>query len=239
MLDGRACIPGPEGGVSPNMDVRWDYLSLKDSDPIAKGGLRLVFPFPGDPGLLVKVMRPDKAASRYGNEGGTWFRRNRRHAEYILFVREIREYIAAYAGCGRSLPFVQRIHGLAETDMGLGLVLGAARDGDGNLAPTLAKLIYTGGFDERAETAFRDFLRDILECDVVVADLHERNLVYAAGADGRSHFVMIDGLGSSTILPLKAWFPSLNLRSKRKRVERLEKRVAGRLAAFRAGAPIP
>lgn len=220
------------------MDVSGEYLSLKDSSPIAKGGLRLVFPYPGDPSRLVKVMRPDKVASRYGDEGGTWFRRNRRHGEYILFVREIREYIAAYASHGRSLPFVQRIRGLVETDLGLGLVLDAARDREGNLAPTLAKVIFSGGFDREAEEALATFLREMQECDVVFADLHERNLVYAAGEDGKLRFVMIDGLGSSTILPLKSWFPSLNRRSKAKRIERLRKRVKGRLDAFNAGTPM-
>ncbi|MBX3740899.1 MAG: hypothetical protein KF712_07910 [Akkermansiaceae bacterium] len=221
------------------MDVNGDYLSLKDSSPIAKGGLRLVFPYPGDPSRLVKVMRPDKVASRYGDEGGTWFRRNRRHGEYILFVREIREYIAAYASHGRSLPFVQRIRGMVETDLGLGLVLDAARDREGNLAPTLAKVIFNGAFNREAEEALATFLREMLECDVVFADLHERNLVHAAGEDGKLRFVMIDGLGESNLLPLKSWFPSLNRSSKRKRIERLEKRVAGRLAAFRSGNPIP
>lgn len=233
-----ACIPAPEAGVSPHMDMSEEYLTLKDSSPIAQGGVRLVFPYPGDPSRLVKVMRPDKVASRYGNEGGTWFRRNRRHGEYILFVREIREYIAAYACHGISLPFVQRIRGLVETDLGLGMVLDAARDRKGNLAPTLAKVIFTGCFDQQAEEALATFLRQMMECDVVFADLHERNLVYAAGEDGKLQFVMIDGLGSSTILPLKSWFPSLNRSSKRKRIERLRKRVERRLDAFNAGTPM-
>jgi len=221
------------------MDVSPDLLLLKDSTPIASGGLRLVFPYPGDPSRLVKVMRPDKVASRYGDEGGTWFRRNRRHGEYILFVREIREYIAGYASHGRSLPFVQRIRGMVETDLGLGLVLDAARDAQGNLAPTLAKVIATGGFDVRAQQAFEDFLRDMLECDVVFSDLHERNLVYAVGTDGVLRFVMIDGLGSSTLIPFKSFSRLLNRRSKAKRIERLRKRVKLRTDAFAAGTPVP
>ncbi|MNY82585.1 PhoP regulatory network protein YrbL [compost metagenome] len=50
---------------------------------------------------------------------------------------------------------------------------------------------------------------------------------------------MIDGLGSSTFLPFKMWIRAINLRSKRKRIDRLRKRLEGRLAAYRAGKPIP
>ena len=221
------------------MEASADYLELKDSEPIAKGGLRLVYPYPGDPSRLVKVMRPDKAASRYGEEGGSWFRRNRRHGQYILFVREIREYIAAYASHGVSLPFVQRIRGLIETDLGLGLVLDAARDREGRLAPTLAKVIQTGAYDQSAREALETFVKEMLECDVVLADLHERNLVYAVDQEGAMRFVMIDGFGSSTIFPLKSWFPSINRRSKEKRVRRLRKRIAMRTDAFEAGTPMP
>ncbi len=73
----------------------------------------------------------------------------------------------------------------------------------------------------------------------MVADLHERNLVYASGADGGRLFVMIDGLGSCTILPFKNWSPFLNRRSKIKRISRLRKRIARRIAAFNEGNPIP
>lgn len=220
------------------MDACGEYLSLKDSSPITRGGLRLVYQHPHDPGLLVKVMRPEALAGRYG-EKGTWWRRNRRHGAYILFVREIREFIAGCVAAGKSQPHFQKIVGLAETDRGLGLVVEAARDPEGNLAPTAAKLIQVGGFDARAKAALEDLKRAILDCQVILADLHERNIVYARMQDGTDRFVMIDGLGSSTILPFKKWFPSINRRSKQKRVERLEKRIAGRVEAYDAGSPMP
>lgn len=213
-------------------------LALKDATPIAKGGVRLVYPFPGNPDLLVKVMRPEVVSGRYG-ERGTWFRRNRRYGPYILFMREIREYVAACTGHGGNASFVHKITGLVDTDLGLGLVMEAARDAEGNLAPTAAKLIFEGRYDENAAAALEEFLTDILESNVVFADLHERNIVYARGRDGRDRFVMIDGLGSSTFLPFKSWSRTINRRAKRKRIERLRKRIEGRLAAFRSGNPRP
>jgi len=213
-------------------------LALKNAPPIAKGGIRLVFLHPENPDWLVKVMRPEVVSSRYG-ESGTWFRRNRRFRQYILFMREIREYVAACASHGGSPSFVHKITGLVDTDLGMGLVMEAARDAEGNLAPTAAKLIFEGRYDERAAVALEEFLKAIVESDVVFADLHERNIVYARSKDGQDRFVMIDGLGASNFLPLKSWFPSINRKSKEKRVRRLRKRVEGRLKAFREGRPVP
>ena len=214
-------------------------MALKDTTPIAKGGVRLVYPFPGNPDLLVKVMRPEVVAGRYG-ESGTWFRRNRRYGPYILFMREIREYVAACASQkSGTASFVHKITGLVDTDLGLGLVMEAARDAEGHLAPTAAKLIFEGRYDDRAAAALERFLADILESNVVFADLHERNIVYARGKDGEDRFIMIDGLGSSTFLPFKTWIRAINLRSKRKRIDRLRKRIEGRLEAYRSGKPRP
>jgi hypothetical protein len=212
-------------------------LVLKHLQPLAKGNVRLVFEHPETPDLLVKVMRPDLVAARYG-EGAAWFRRRRRHGSYVLFLREIREYVAGYASAGHALSFAQKVCGLVETDLGLGLVTEAARGADGKLAPTVAKLIQVGDFDEAAEAALERFLNGLLESDLVVSDLHERNIVYACGPDGARTFVMIDGLGCSNLLPFKGWFRSVNRRSKEKRVARLRRRIALRVAALLEGKPM-
>jgi hypothetical protein len=213
-------------------------LHLKHLQPLAKGNVRLVFEHPSNPALLVKVMRPDHVESRYGG-GAAWFRRGRRFEHYLLFVREIREYVATYAAAGHAVLFAQQVCGLVETDLGLGLVTEAALGSDGKLAPTLAKLVQIGQFDPEAEEALERFFVDLLGSVLVISDLHERNVVYACGRDGKRRFVMIDGLGSSTILPFKNWSGWLNRRSKVKRIARLRLRIAGRVAAYLAGNPRP
>jgi hypothetical protein len=213
-------------------------LALKHLQPLAKGNVRLVFGHPNDPAMLVKVMRPDLLESRYG-EGAAWFRSlGRRYDPYVLFLREIREYVAAYAAHGHALPYAQKVFGLVETDLGLGLVIGAVRGPDGALAPTVAKLIAIGKFDETARRSLDETLAGLLDSDIVLADLHERNLVYEK-TDGDSRFVIIDGLGLSNLLPFKSWSRALNRRSKLKRIARLRKRIASRVAAFEAGNPMP
>lgn len=215
-----------------------DLLQLQELTPLAKGNVRLVFAYPGRPEMVVKVMRPDPPLKR--KEGGEhWLSGLRRYDPYLVFLREIREFLCGCTASGAPLDFVQKVRGLVETDMGLGLVTDAALDGDSQLAPTIARLIGEGRFSGAVEAAFEDFISKLLECDLVISDLHERNLVLAVGRDGKESFQLIDGLGSSSLIPFKNWSPSLNRRSKEKRIARLRKRMARRLEAYRAGNSMP
>ena len=222
--DAACGIPRLPSRVAGGMLVRMNApLSIKDRTPLAKGGLRLVFEHPENPALLIKVMRPDAVAARY--DSGR--RKRRRFGAYILFVREMREFVAGWATHGRHLSIAQEITGFVETDMGLGLVTPAMRGKNGGLARTLATIVDHGEFDDGIRADLDDFLTVLIDCSLVVSDLHERNLVHAYdAATGKHRFVMIDGIGAPTVLPLKVWFPSLNRRSKVARVQRLHDRLA-------------
>lgn len=188
--------------------------------------------------MVVKVMRPDPPLKR--KEGGDhWLRGLRRYDPYLVFLREIREFICGCKANGAPLDFVQKVRGLVETDMGLGLVSDAALDAQGQLAPTVARLIGEGKFTALVEEAFEDFVTKLLDCDLVLSDLHERNLVLAVASDGSESFQLIDGLGSSSFIPFKSWSLGINRRSKKKRIVRLRGRMERRLEAYRAGSPMP
>jgi hypothetical protein len=213
-------------------------LPLKSGIPLAKGATRLIFQHPESPDLLVKVMRPDVVERRQSSRK-RWLRWLRRYDPYLVFLREIHEFVAAHAALGCAAPFAQVVHGFLETDLGLGLVVGAVRGPDGALAPTVSQLIARGDFDATASRALDETLDAVLQSNIVLADLHEHNLVYQQGDGGAPRFVIIDGLGTSTLLPVKDWSPWINRSSKLRRIAHLRKRVAGRLAASGADSPSP
>jgi hypothetical protein len=199
-------------------------LRLADETPVAQGRMRLVFRHPHDPSLLVKVIRPEVIDKRWGS-GMPWYKKRRRYGQYVSFIRETEEYIAGYAQHGASVPFAQKITGYVETDMGLGMVMEAALDADGNLAPTLAQLALNKRFDEEMRAELRGFAAALIESDIIVADLNPANIVRAFTPEHGHHFVIIDGLGISTILPFKRISCAINRASKRKRVEALWERI--------------
>lgn len=213
-----------------------DVLQLKDRSPLNKGNSRLVFEHPDNPNQIVKVLRPDLLESRYGS-GAPWRKRCRRYGRFRSYVREIQEFLSVYATENHAPPFLQTVIGLVETDLGLGLVTNAARDKDGSLAPNVAMLISAGRFDSTVRRDLELFYQSILNCDVVISDMNMGNMVYAYDEGHGYHFVLIDGLGNANFLPTKLLCRAINRRSKRKRYERLYKRITSRLAD--AGYPMP
>lgn len=199
-------------------------LRLGGLEPVAKGRMRLVFRHPLDPSLLIKVIRPEAIEQRWGS-GQPWYKKRRRYRQYISFVRECEEYIACCARHGGSVPFAQKITGFVETDFGLGLVMEAALDRGGNLAPTLTALAKGNQIDDAVRAELDDFIRRMMESDIIVADLNPANLVRAYTPGQGEHIVLIDGLGLSTILPFKLLSPAFNRMSKRARVRDLWKRL--------------
>lgn len=199
-------------------------IALKDQQPIAKGRMRLVFEHPSEPGLLVKVIRPDVIDARWGS-GAPWYKRQRRYRQYTSYVREMEEYIAGSAGRPEPYPFAQKITGFAQTDLGLGLVMEAVKGRDGHLAPTLVQLIAEHRFDEKIRADLETFIQAVVESDLVIADFNLNNMVYGHDARHGDHFVLIDGLGLSTILPLKLLSRRFNRMSKRGRVKQMRGKI--------------
>lgn len=199
-------------------------LQLKEQTPLTQGRSRLVFQHPHEHDWLVKVMRPDVLERRFGS-GAAWYKRRRRFGCYLSYVREIQEFIAGWASHNQSLPFLQKVVGLAETDFGLGLVIEAARGSDGGLAKPLSLMLRDGELDEAAEAALNRFLTQLLDCDVIISDLNPGNLVFAFDPAEGHRFVMIDGLGNPNVLSMKAFSRHINRRSKLGRIRRLRSKI--------------
>ncbi|WAC19611.1 YrbL family protein [Luteolibacter sp. SL250] len=197
-------------------------IRLSDRQPVAQGKQRFVFIHPDHPELIIKVIRPDAVDRAWGR----WYKMRRCYGQYLSYMREIGEYVATHARDGSSPPFVQRIKGLVDTDMGLGLVLDAVRGADGGLAPSLRAMLTDGTFDREAELALEEFFRNLMASDVIAADLNGGNVVYAQDAGTASRFVMIDGLGQHNLIPVKRFSRTVNRRGKLRRIDKLRRQIA-------------
>lgn len=194
-----------------------DELHLSDAAPLAKGALRAVYQHPRHPELLVKIIRPEIIERRWGKKAA-WYKRFRRVRQYVAVLREVEEYLACQALHGDHLPILQRVIGFAATDLGLGFVTEALLDREGRLAPSLGSLMRAGRCDGRVRDAFEAFARDFAASDVVIGDFSAENIVLAWDEQHGERFVLVDGLGCSTFIPLKAWWPALNRRRKLRRL---------------------
>lgn len=195
-------------------------IKLSHLQPLASGSTRDVYLHPQDPDLLIKVIRRSAIEKRYG-KGRPWYKLTRRYRHFISFFREIREEIALRAVTDQHPASLQEIIGFAETDLGFGLVVAAAKDRNGELAPTLPELIARGEFNAESKAALEHCLKELLESPIVLADLHGGNLVYAWSPEHGDHFVVIDGIGCKTLIPIGSMSKRLVRISKQRRIDRL------------------
>lgn len=210
---------------------------LKDAEVVAAGSTRNVYRHPDDPNLLIKVVRPSAVKERF-ERGAPWYKLNvkrRRYRHLIAYLREIREQIAVYAIGSEHPPFLQKIVGVVETDMGMGFVVEAVRRRDGAYAPTVAELIQRGEMDQSAWDKLGAFFQDLMNSPVIVADLHPSNVVLGYTPEHGDHFVLIDGIGFKNIIPLVRMSARANRWSKSRKVKRLRTAVEAQVARVAAG----
>ncbi|MGQ0456950.1 MAG: YrbL family protein [Hyphomicrobium sp.] len=200
-------------------------IRLSSVVPIASGSIRDVYQHPADPLLLIKVVRQSTIEEKFGS-GRPWYKiAKRRYRHLISYLREIREHIAQHALDGAHPAFLQNVVGLARTDVGLGLVVEAAVDKSGRLAPTLTSLVKSGRFDRAARMKLEQFFEDIIRSSVIVGDAHPSNIVYAHTPEDGDHFKLIDGVGFKTLIPLERFSKAANRWSKRQIVKKIRASV--------------
>ncbi len=188
-------------------------LRLTQQTPLASGAARHVYAHPGQPGVLVKVMRSDLTRARAARVR-------------TAIHREIHAYVDAHLRAAGPLPFLQTILGFAHTDLGLGLLVEAVTDENGALGPTLTALLHSKRYAAEHAAALAVFIHQIQAAPVVAADINSNNLVFTRSPDGIPRFVLVDGLGDKILIPFGRLSAFLNQRQKRKRIERLRRYVA-------------
>lgn len=198
-------------------------IILANQTPVASGSTRYVYAHPDDASLLIKVIRPDAIEKRFG-KGRPWYKVTRRYRHLISYMREVREQIALRAQCQDHPACLQKITGFVDTDLGLGLVVEAARDEQGQLAPALPQLIEEGRFDAAARSRLEACFAELMELPIILADIHGANFVYAWSERHGHHFVLIDGIGCKNLIPLNR-IGAINRYSKRRCIERLIRSV--------------
>lgn len=214
-----------------------ERIQLAHRKPLASGSARDVYAHPDDPDLLIKVIRKTAIAKRYGS-GRPWYKFTRRSKHFISYLREIREEIALQAVLDEHPLCIQKVIGFADTDLGFGLVVKAAKDRAGNIAPTLPSLIESGRYDAHVRAALVTCLDGLVAAPIVLADVHGHNLVYAWDAKHGDYFVLIDGIGSKTLIPIHAMSARINAYAKRRLVQKVLSR-ADAAAAGVAKSPSP
>ncbi|SFA70811.1 PhoP regulatory network protein YrbL [Poseidonocella pacifica] len=183
-------------------------IDLSGLAPVAHGRNRAVFQHPSDAGKLIKTILPrkmDKEPLR------GWVERLRKPPYTWQFMKEIRmtyELARRMNSDVTRLPVCDCI-GLVRTTLGLGLCVEKICNAEGELAPTLRQMLNSGTFKELHLERLNQFVGAAFEFGLIANDLKPDNLVFE---DRSQQFVMVDGVGERTAIPLRLWSRRINAR---------------------------
>lgn len=199
----------------------YNRVKLSDKEPLAKGKKRLIYRHPECQNHLIKVNRKFKPGNK------NFLIRYLLTNKYIKFtyikgfLREIREFvISRYEKTGHVKEIISNYIGLVDTDLGLGMVVQGFCDENGSLAPTLKSLIKKKCIESRHILLYKEFCKKVLSSNIVIGDLNTSNIVLAE-ISNKEQFVIVDGLGDKTFLPVKRIIKSVNYSSKRKKLDEI------------------
>ena len=88
----------------------------------------------------------------------------------------------------------------------------------------MSVLLREGAFGDGELALLNLFMRDIWTLEVNAPDLSCDNVAFDAEA---GQFILVDGIGEKTLLPVRAWIGALN----RKKLHQMAHRIGGKIKA--------
>lgn len=202
-------------------------IALKDRAPIASGRTQSIYQHPEDAGLLIKVRNLEKLQRTYSRKIGGIIGYKRKHGHYTTWMRELRHYFSVCLRLGYNPQFLQDYRGVVDTDCGLGLVVGKIVSRSGELAPTLADVVASGGFSPDLRHKVEELFRQLNDCQVRTNDVSPHNIVYGWTESAGNHLVLIEGIGVNTFIPLAHLSNYFNIRSNNRHFARTMRWLEG------------
>lgn len=211
-----------------------DIMLLDATDLIAMGQRSLVYRHPEDENSLIKVVNPK---FREKKSFKSWFFRKippiNRYRLSKCCMRELVESVRLrFNDSYKPIPCIQQVNGFVDTNLGLGLIVKAEKGRDGNYAKTLKTIIQMNQFDDVVKEKLEAFYRSLAECDIAISDCVPRNIVYAYDEVLGEHFVLIDGIGESTLIPILRFSAYLRKKSRLRQIKLFKKHLVMSLKKY-------
>lgn len=203
-------------------------IDLSSAQPVAQGKEKIIYEHPDHPELLVKVHNPALQLSSR--------RLLHRAGRYKAFAYELQEYVALRGRFPNEALPVERVFGLADTSLGLGLVVEKVTTSDGRLGTSLYRLVRQQGLTAELREHAEAFIAAVLRYDMIFSDMNASNLVLGSRG-GRNALVLVDGFGDKNLVPLRSLSGRINRRKNLAQGEQLRAQLKS--IALRAPAAAP
>lgn len=221
-------------------------IELTDELIFAEGGRRYCFVHPDDPEKCVKVLSPNGDPLKRRREA-VWYKKLRPLAMFDDNKRELKSF-QELAKKGEAVwSHFPRCYGIYPTNRGDGIVTDLIRDADGKVSKTVRQYVKAHGKTPELFAALEEFFDLFRASTIVTRDILDHNLVVQHVFAPQVHseeqqdscsavpeteispsqtlrIYMIDGFGSSEVLPFSSWFPKVGRKKVERKIMRCRKR---------------
>lgn len=188
-------------------------IELSDNERVANGTVRIVYEFPGQPDLLIKVFHAfEDRSSKRPFKRLAW--RFFPTLKYRSLLNELKCELLVSLKLGsdiKRMP-ISRMLGTVQTNRGVGVVVERIHGLDGGLAAQLSRISNRKLADQPILDALNAFVQKMFDLHIVARDINGSNIVYGTRGAGAACF-LIDGYGERNIIPLCSLSKRMNDRS--------------------------
>jgi len=197
-------------------------IKLTDDLIFAEGGRRYCFVHPDDSGKCIKTLSPNGDPVKRRKEA-VWYKKLRPLSMFDDNKRELKSFQELEKKGEAVWSHFPRYYGIQPTSRGDGIVTDLIRDKNGTVSKTVRQYVKACGKTPELLVAlekFHDLFRDYL---IVTRDILDHNLVVQVGTEKLTIY-MIDGFGSSEMIPFSRWIKPVAKRKVTRKTERFKRR---------------
>lgn len=197
-------------------------IELNDELIFAEGGRRFCFVHPDDPDKCIKTLSANGDPVKRRKEA-QWYKRLRPLSKFDDNLRELESFRVLEQHPDSIWEHFPRCYGIESTSRGAGIVTDLIRDADGAVSKTVRQYVKAFGKTAELLSALDLFFALLQRERVITRDILDHNLVVQVDADGL-RVVMIDGFGSSEVLPFSRWFTTVGRKKVARKISRCRAR---------------
>lgn len=198
-------------------------LELNDDLIFAEGGRRFCFVHPSDPNRCVKTLSENGDPLKR-KKVAVWYKKLRPLSMFDDNLRELKSFQDLEKKGEAVWRYFPRCYGIKKTSRGDGIVTDLIRDADGQISQTVRQYVKARGKTRELMVALDGFFVFLQTQRLVTRDILDHNLVIQVRKEGVVRVVMIDGFGSSEVLPFSRWFKTVGQRKVARKIARCRAR---------------
>ncbi|QHI68090.1 YrbL family protein [Tichowtungia aerotolerans] len=197
-------------------------IVLNDGLVFARGGRRVCYVHPDDASKCIKVLGPNGDPVKR-REATPWYKRLRPLSMFDDNLRELKSFKVLEKHTDSVWNHFPRCYGISGTNCGPGIVTDLVRNADGSVPLTVQQYVAENGKTTELFAALETFFFLLRSEVVITRDILDHNIIVRDQGAGLV-VVMIDGFGSSEVIPLSNWIKWFGIKKVERKIQRFKER---------------